>query len=199
MRKCISVLISDDDKKYKKILWFVNDEIKTFNLNAVTFGVASAPFLAIRCLHQLADDEENNFPLAANILRNDMYIDNMLTGTYSKKDAKEICHQMRNILKTAGMNMRQWASNDSDVLGNIDIKDLDANFCLNENNSLKTLGIYWEAKSDVFVYEINTIILDKQITKRKSLSEIAKIFDPLGLLGPIILFAKKLMQEVYQR
>lgn len=34
--------------------------------------------------------------------------------------------------------------------------------------------------------------------KRKILSEIAKIFDPLGLLGPIVLFAKKLMQNIWQ-
>lgn len=30
------------------------------------------------------------------------------------------------------------------------------------------------------------------------MSEIAKIFDPLGLLGPIILFTKKLMQNLWR-
>lgn len=36
------------------------------------------------------------------------------------------------------------------------------------------------------------------MTKRSILSEIARIFDPLGLLGPITLYAKKLMQDVWK-
>ncbi|XP_011858403.1 PREDICTED: uncharacterized protein LOC105555962 [Vollenhovia emeryi] len=36
------------------------------------------------------------------------------------------------------------------------------------------------------------------VTKRKILSEIAKLFDPLGLLGPVILHAKRLMQDVWR-
>jgi len=36
------------------------------------------------------------------------------------------------------------------------------------------------------------------LTKRNILSEIAKIFDPLGLLGPVGLHAKKIMQDVWR-
>lgn len=35
------------------------------------------------------------------------------------------------------------------------------------------------------------------ITKRKILSEIATIFDPLGLLGPVIIIAKIIMQILW--
>ena len=37
-----------------------------------------------------------------------------------------------------------------------------------------------------------------KITKRNILSEIAKLFDPLGLLGPIIVRAKIIMQRLWQ-
>lgn len=36
------------------------------------------------------------------------------------------------------------------------------------------------------------------MTKRNVLSEIAKIFDPIGLLGPVVLFAKRLMQDIWR-
>jgi len=42
---------------------------------------------------------------------------------------------------------------------------------------------------------MHAIKFDNKLTKRNILSEIAKIFDPLGLLGPVVLYAKKLMQE----
>ncbi|XP_008214147.2 uncharacterized protein LOC103317564 [Nasonia vitripennis] len=191
-------LVRDSDRKYQKILWFVNDEIREFVLNTVTFGVAAAPFLAIRCLHQLADDEQERFPLAAKILKRDMYVDNMLTGTNSVEEARSICTQMTQVLRTAGMNMRQWAANDPNILSDIESKNLDANFDLSNDNTLKTLGIRWRAKTDSYVYKIKPISVTERFTKRKILSEIAKIFDPLGLLGPIILFAKKIMQDIWK-
>lgn len=191
-------LIRKSDRKYQKILWFANDEVREFTLNTVTFGVAAAPFQAIRCLHQLAEDEQKRFPIAAKILKTDMYVDNMLTGTDSIEEAQLICRQMTHLLKTAGMNMRQWAANNPNILDGIEAKDLDAKFDLSNDNTLKTLGIHWRAKTDSFVYKIQPISVNERFTKRKILSEIAKIFDPLGLLGPIILFAKKIMQDIWK-
>lgn len=59
--------------------------------NTVTFGLKPASYLAIQYLHQLADDEKDRFPLAAKVLRSDMYVDNMLTGANTQEEASEIC------------------------------------------------------------------------------------------------------------
>ncbi|XP_044010282.1 uncharacterized protein LOC122853938 [Aphidius gifuensis] len=64
--------------------------------------------------------------------------------------------------------------------------------------TLKTLGISWQIKDDNITYNVNSIKTDKKLTKRHILSEIAKIFDPLGLLGPIILHAKVIMQKIWK-
>ena len=191
-------LIREKDRIYQKILWFDNGEIREYALNTVTFGVTPAPFLAIRRLHQLAEDEENKFPLASRVLKKNMYADNILTGANCKDEAREICHQMIDILQTADLKMYQWASNDNEILNVIAKRDLDVNFDFSKDNPLKTLGLYWKAKNYVFVYEIKNIKIDSKITKRKILSDIANIFDPLGFLGPILLFAKIIMQEMWQ-
>ena len=34
-----------------------NEPVKVYKLNTVTYGTACAPFLAVRTLHQLAQDE----------------------------------------------------------------------------------------------------------------------------------------------
>ena len=54
------VIIADIEKMYRQFLIrgednkFYNNEIREYTLNTVTFGVNAAPYLAIRCLHQLA-------------------------------------------------------------------------------------------------------------------------------------------------
>lgn len=189
-------LVRKEDRKFLKTLWPLNGEIREWTLNTITFGLKPAAFLAVRCLHQLTDNEKHRFPLAAKILKSDMYVDSMLTGTDSQKEAREICRQMIGILGTARLKMSQWASNDKALLKGIAELDLDENFDLDIDNSLKTLGIYWKAKNDEFIYEIRKIKLDEKVTKRRILSDIAKIFEPLGLLGLIILFEKKFVQDI---
>ena len=80
------VLVREEDRKYQQILWKVGNEIKTYQLNTVTFSLAPAPYLAIRCLIQLADDEGRNHPIAAETLKKDMYVDNLLTGAETTKE-----------------------------------------------------------------------------------------------------------------
>lgn len=46
----------------------------------VTYRMACAPFLALRVLKQLAIDEGRRFPLAAHILRDKIYVDDVFFG-----------------------------------------------------------------------------------------------------------------------
>jgi hypothetical protein len=52
--------------------------ITTYELNTVTYGTASAPFLATRCLQQLIEDEAINYPEAAKIARDGFYVDELI-------------------------------------------------------------------------------------------------------------------------
>lgn len=106
-KKYRQFLIREQDKKFQKILWFHENEIREFTLNTETFGLASAPYLAIRCLHKLVEIEGDKFPLAAKVLKTDMYVDNMLTGANSIAEARKICTQITAILKNAKLKMRQ--------------------------------------------------------------------------------------------
>ena len=69
---------------------------------------------------------------------------------------------------------------------------------IKENPIQKTLGIIWDSQRDLFTYTVQLIDLQTTSTKRKLLSEIAKIFDPLELLGPVILYAKVLIQDCWK-
>jgi hypothetical protein len=79
------IMIKPEDRIFQRLFWRVNDQIQVFELNTVTFGVSSAPFLAIRTIQQLADDEGARFPIAEKILKRDLYVDDLLTGQILSK------------------------------------------------------------------------------------------------------------------
>ncbi|XP_063989077.1 uncharacterized protein LOC135168628 [Diachasmimorpha longicaudata] len=194
----LQVSLHKDDRKYQYVIWRENGEIETFQLNTVTFGVTSSAFLAIRTLHKLADDEKERYPRAAEELKENLYVDDFMSGAEEIERARMIRDKMIDVLKLGGFNIRQWASNSEQVLEGLDEENINKKFLLDKNCALKTLGVSWHAKEDKIFYSVEPIGISAKLTKRNILSEIAKIFDPLGLLGPVILQAKKIMQSLWQ-
>lgn len=57
------------------------------------------------------------------------------------------------------------------------------------------LGLHWEPSTDYLRYRIglSSDPTEAAITKRSVLSKIARVFDSIGLVGPVITAAKLLM------
>ena len=62
----------------------------------------------------------------------------------------------------------------------------------------KALGIRWNALSDELVYSVQPVDHARKITKRSIVSVIARIFDPLGLLGSVVMALKFIIQECWK-
>ncbi|XP_065370843.1 uncharacterized protein LOC135962859 [Calliphora vicina] len=176
------------------------EEIKEYELQTVTFGVNCAPYLAIRTLLQLADDVECKHPLAAEILRKCMYVDDVLNGTHDIPTALIARDQLIAALSSAGFELRKWTSNEKAILAGFPVEHLvDAKLLkFVESSSSKTLGLQWNAHLDSFYFNVDRISMRSSHTKREVLSIIARLFDPVGWLGPVIIVAKMVMQRVWQ-
>nr|XP_012146525.1 PREDICTED: uncharacterized protein LOC105663276 [Megachile rotundata] len=191
-------IVRPEDRKYQRILWRDADgEIQTYELQRVTFGLSAAPYLAIRCLSQLAQDEGHRFPEAARILCRDFYVDDALTGASSISEARAIRNQLTQLLSLAGLNIRQWAANHKSILRDLPEQDLNKKLHFGDSPNLKTLGIFWNSSNDSISYEVKAQSPTTRVTKRVIASEIAKIYDPLGLLGPVISTAKMFLQKIW--
>ncbi|XP_055614744.1 uncharacterized protein LOC129761065 [Uranotaenia lowii] len=85
------ILVNEHDTPLQRILWrYSPDEyISTFELRTVTYGTASAPFLATLTLQQFAEDEQVDFSLGSKILKRDVYVDDLVT---SGRTAEELLH-----------------------------------------------------------------------------------------------------------
>ncbi|CAG9109947.1 unnamed protein product [Plutella xylostella] len=192
MYRCIEV--HPDDRNLQQIVWRDNSShpITAFKLNTVTYGTASAPFLATRCLKQLG--LECNDKKTAEIILHDFYVDDLLTGSDDLEEAKAIRESVTTVLASAGMPLRKWRSNEPELLSEISETSLDLNIGSQEPNKL--LGLGWHSDSDDLCFPLNSLVTDGN-TKRELLSVIAQVFDPLGLLAPCIITMKMLMQGLW--
>lgn len=197
------ILVGQKDSSFQRILFRTSPDgaLEDYELNTVTFGVNCAPYLAIRTLLQLAEDEGGKYPVAAEILKYWMYVDDALYGAHGVTDAMEARRELAAVLSSAGLVMRKWTSNCEEVLAEIPKGErLTEDFLdFEESSSTKTLGIRWNAKSDVFYFSIVTFEIKENYTKREVVSITAKIFDPVGFLAPIVIQAKMLMQGLWKK
>ncbi|XP_036150568.1 uncharacterized protein LOC118648342, partial [Monomorium pharaonis] len=76
---------------------------------------------------------------------------------------------------------------------------MESNLSLDKTLNCKILGTLWNPSTDSLRYNAQDTGNHKSLTKRELLSEIAKVFDPLGLIGPVIIIPKLLMQELWQQ
>ncbi|XP_074031851.1 uncharacterized protein [Leptinotarsa decemlineata] len=193
------ILVQEDQQDYQRILWRFSprDQIQDFKLKTVTLGVCSSPFLAIRTLSQLCEDEGKEFPNACAVLMRDMYVDDIITGADSLNNAKSLQAELISLLKKGGFELCKWTSNHPSLLNHLPPKDCQQSTLsfATHDFAVKILGLKWNPTLDVFLYDV--ISLDRGCSKRIILSEISKIFDPLGFLAPLSFFAKHLIKYLW--
>lgn len=191
----------DDAQTYLQcILWRSDpsDPLQLFRLKTVTYGTASASFLAIRCLHHLALEHTSTFALGAKSLLEDFYVDDMLSGANTIEKALQLRREVNTIMENGRFELRKWSSNEPRLLEGIPSEFREQSVHIDSNDFVKTLGLSWHPTEDVFRYEYTQKFPNEEISKRRVLSDIATLFDPLGLLNPVVVAAKIFMQHLWR-
>jgi len=196
------IRVHENDWPLQQILWRESqcDNPQTYQLCTVTYGLACAPYLALRCLHQLTIESDTSHALAAEILRRDTYVDDILSGVENISEAKEKISQLIDTLTAGGFTLKKWIANDSTLISNIPLNDQETlpTFSVKDKAMHHTLGLLWERQYDQFVFSTSSLSnINDRVTKRSVLSFIARMFDPLGWIAPIIITAKIFMQELW--
>ncbi|XP_011699640.1 PREDICTED: uncharacterized protein LOC105456943 [Wasmannia auropunctata] len=195
------ILVHSNDRNFQRILWRKqqSEEVREYKLNTVTYGLASAPFLAIRTLRQLADDEHFRYPLGATVFQRDCYVDDIVTGANTIRDAIVVQTQLRELCMAGGFPLRKWAANNEELLAGIPLAHrLETTSHAWEGENHSTLGLRWFPAADSFGFKINPRKI-ATFTKRMALAETARLFDPLGWLAPVVDRAKFLIQSAWMQ
>ncbi|XP_025270370.1 uncharacterized protein LOC112639710 [Camponotus floridanus] len=194
--------VHQQDRDLQRILWRSSpkENIQEYQLKTVTYGLSCAPFLAIRTLHQLAHDEKSSYPLGATALLKDIYMDDVLTGTSTIKEAKELLRQLTGICRAGGFPLKKWSANDAALLSDVPCEDrlLREPRWWQPGESHSTLGLLWHSHEDYFAFSAAFTQPDV-LSKRTVLSLTARLFDPLGWLSPVTVRAKIWIQAAWLR
>jgi len=167
------IWVNEKHRNYQKIVWREDpsDPIQHFQLCTVTYGTSCAPFLAVRVLEQLAVDHQDEYPNASKILLEDFYVDDVLTGSNNEDELRRNRDELIQLMSCANLELGKWVSNTSFIQ-----KD-DTN---TQSSPVKVLGLYWDPGKDILTYNIG-LAANPDCTKRQVLSDVSRIFYPLGL------------------
>ncbi|XP_074026866.1 uncharacterized protein [Leptinotarsa decemlineata] len=212
-RKHNYVLIADIEKMYRmvkiapnqrdlqRIFWRENPEqsLCHYRLTTVTYGTASASFLAIRALQQVAHENKILYPIASKVILEDFYVDDLISGSDSIENAIKVKRDLSEILSNAGFFLRKWMSNERAIIDQANECEHDQqNYYITDQQSTKALGILWHATDDVLSYDVKNTFDHSRVTKRMILSQISQIFDPIGLVSPVTIRAKIILQQLWR-
>ncbi|XP_017875054.1 uncharacterized protein LOC108621956 [Ceratina calcarata] len=189
------IQVHPEDTDWQRILWRIrpDDPVQDYRLTTVTYGTACAPFLALRVLRQLAEDERERYPAGANIIESHSYVDDILAGAEDENQARSLREEVISIFRAGAFELSKWASNMPEL------KEQDSDSRLFQDVAgVSTLGVLWTPERDTFSLRVLPAVSKQPgYTKRKILAEIASFFDPLGWAAPVLIYAKILMQDLW--
>jgi len=195
------ILVNSEFRPYQHIFWRTSntDQLIEYELNTVTYGVNCAPCLALRVIQFNAENDCNEDLEVREALQFQTYVDDIFMGADTAEELLSAQASLLNVMKRAGFQLKKWLSNSDTVLDKIAPEDrLVESIPMDsiEEGIPKVLGMQWKPRGDVFNYTIE-LNVQSVSTKRSVLSVIARLFDPLRFLCPVIFFAKNLMQRIW--
>ena len=185
----------------------------------VIFGVNAGPFLLNGTLkHHMSTYKEVD-PEFVNKMLQSLYVDDQSTGVAGVLDGFEFCEKAKSRMVDGGFNLRKWTSNASELIRLINesegssevparsVSEEDEKYATSVSGPCgtakgedehKTLGIIWNHREDTLIMRLSTFsdrALKLPATKCKILNIIASIYDPLGIISPVLILMKILLQE----
>ncbi|XP_023316217.1 uncharacterized protein LOC111694003 [Trichogramma pretiosum] len=191
------IRVHEDDVDWQRVLWRAgpDEPIRDYRCTTVTYGTASAPFLALRVMKQLAEDGRVAYPEASEVLQHQLYVDDLFFGAGSAREAIRRRDELIALLASAGMRLAKWAASHTEIVEDLTDNKPEA-VALRVDEAVSTLGLKWLPRLDCFTFQFKPVLATSPATRRTVLSDIARTFDPMGWLCPVLIVAKILLQDI---
>ncbi|XP_028416310.1 uncharacterized protein LOC114540230 [Dendronephthya gigantea] len=198
------VKVCPKDQDSLRFLWWPDNLEKPpeeYVMTVHIFGATDSPCAANSALKKTADDNEADFdPGTITTVKKNFYVDDLLKSLNTTAEAIHRAEELIKLCELGGFNLTKFMSNDRDVLSSIAAEkraDPNLDLSLDKLPIERALGTRWNLESDELGFKVSE--LKKPDTMRGVLSTICTIFDPLNLAAPVMLVAKKLMQDLWRK
>ncbi|XP_070067090.1 uncharacterized protein [Drosophila virilis] len=192
------------DHPAQKFLWRGGDSSRfpeTYVMQVMTFGASCSPALANYVKNRKAERFVAEHPDAVKAICEKTFVDDWLQSVDTGAEMIQLAET--EIHASGGFEMRRWTSNSKQVIQALedDCEELDKRISAQDDAQEKVLGLWWLPGQDLLTFVVTPNLLAKaseRPTKRRVLSVIMSIFDPLGLLGFFNIRAKIILQNVWR-
>ena len=202
----LQVGVSVEHRDMLRFLWWEHGDLRLpprrYRMCVHLFGATSSPACAMFTLRSAADlYGGDSTEEAASFVKDDFYIDDGITSTKTAAQAISLVENAVELCSKVGFKLHKFASNDKKVLMSIPaasrasgLQEMDVS--RDRLPVERTLGVQWDTDTDTFLFDTN--VPERKATRRGLLSAVSSIFDPLGLVAPVTLNAKKILKDLCQ-
>ena len=178
----------------------LTQEPRAYRMRVHLFGATSSPGCANYALWWLAEKcREDYGNEAADFILKYFYVDDGTGSVCTIDDAIQLMKDSRELCRQGGFNLIKFSSNRREVVEATpeearlpSLKQIDLN--ASKLPSEHTLGVLVDTEEDCFIFICEGRTL--KISRRKLLSVVCSIFDPLGLISPYVLKGRMILQEI---
>ncbi|KAK3728019.1 hypothetical protein QZH41_000113 [Actinostola sp. cb2023] len=198
------VKVNVEQRNLLRFLWWedgdIDKDLIEYRMTVHLFGAGSSPGCSNFALKTTADDNQEQFGSeAAEFVRNDFYVDDGLKSVAGVKEAIGLIENTKALCTEGGFNLHKFVSNSKEVIEAVPkeqrakgIKDLD--LTKDHLPIERALGVQWCVESDQLQFRVE--LKDRPLTRRGILSTVSSIYYPLGIVAPVLLVGKRLLQEL---
>ncbi|XP_030834543.1 uncharacterized protein LOC115921321 [Strongylocentrotus purpuratus] len=196
--------VADPHQNYLRFLWWEDGDLsKTpvdHRMKVHLFGATSSPGCANFGLKQIAEDHKKLGDRAANFLKRNFYVDDGLKSMSSEQEAAVLIKDATQMCAKGNLRLHKFVCNSKDVTSTIPKSEratvTNASVQLGEQTSPieRALGLQWCVSSDEFCFRLT--LKDQPLTRRGILATVASVYDPLGLIAPVVLAGRMILQEM---
>ena len=156
----------------------------------LVFGEKSSPFCAMAVCKLHAKKVQEELPLACEVIRKLLYIDDPVCGADDVATSIETVRQLLTFFAQIHMQLHKLESNSKELLHHFEGKIS----VLDEKSDI--LGLSWDTSEDVL--SVKPVPTKIPQTKREVLAVISAVFDPLGFQSPLSAKGKFIMQSLWK-
>ena len=194
----LQIELNEKHRDFVRFLWFKDlnvslqdmdsAELSIYRLCRVLFGVTSSSFLLTATLITHAEKYRLADPVFVENLLRSLHVEDLISGANSLSEVLGFFLKCKQHLAEASFNLRKFESNSQQLA-------VDGN---NHVFITKVLGLVWNKDTDDLLFSFTNIAqsVKDTPTKREVLQFLASLFDPLGLLNPVIVKVKILFQLI---
>ena len=196
----LQVRIRETERDALRFHWIVNKhnkKVETLRFTRVLFGLAPSPFLFGGVIQQHLETWKTCLPESVSEVLKSLYVDDITTGVPTIPAAKQLKCEATEIFADAKFELHKWHSNEPELETNCE--NYKPTFAKQQLGSTftpgkgKLLGVPWDKSEDILGVTFSNS--PAKLTKQGILANLAKVYDPLGLVSPMMLDGKRIYRE----